>query len=77
MTMDRPTNVTGNPNTTITFMETTEMKRKTLPVLTAAAFVALLGLAGCSDDDGGAEEAGESVDEAVEEAGDEAEEATD
>jgi predicted small lipoprotein YifL len=53
------------------------MKRKTLSLLTAAALVALLSLAGCGDDDGPAEEAGESVDEAVEEAGDEIEEATD
>lgn len=53
------------------------MKRTTIPILTAAAFVALLALAGCSDDDGAAEEAGESVDEAVEETGDAVEEATD
>lgn len=58
-------------------MDTTEMKRKTLPVLTAAAFAALLFTAGCSDDDGAAEEAGESVDEAVEETGDAVEDATD
>ncbi len=77
MTLDRLTNVTGTPDTIITFMEITEMKRKTMSVLTAAAFVALLSLAGCSDDDGAAEEAGESVDEAAEEAGDEIEEATD
>lgn len=75
--MDRFTNVAGAPDTIITLMETAEMKRKTMSVLTAAAFVALLSLAGCSDDDGAAEEAGESVDEAVEEAGDEVEEATD
>lgn len=53
------------------------MKRKPISLLTAAAFAALLFASGCSDDDGAAEEAGESVDEAVEEAGDEVEEATD
>ncbi len=75
--MIRLANVTGTPNTTITYIEVTDMRRKAMPILTAAAFVALLALAGCSDDDGAAEEAGESVDEAVEETGDEIEEATD
>lgn len=36
-----------------------------------------LTLAGCSDDQGPAEEAGEQVDETMEETGDEVEEATD
>lgn len=52
------------------------MKRSGRPLLTAAAFAALLFAAGCSDD-GPAEEAGETVDETVEDAGDKVEEATD
>lgn len=36
-----------------------------------------LTLAGCSDNDGPAEEAGEQIDQTMEEAGDEIEEATD
>lgn len=58
-------------------MEMMKMKRKKMSVLTAAAFIALLSLAGCSDNDGAAEEAGEAVDEAVEDAGDAVEDATD
>jgi len=73
--MDRSTDVSGILNTTATFMEIADMKRNTGYLLTAAAFAALLFASGCSDN--GAEEAGESVDEAVEDAGDEIEEATD
>lgn len=74
--MERLPSVSGIPNTTATLLETAEMKRNAISLVTAAAFTALLLAAGCSDD-GPAEEAGESVDEAVEEAGDEVEEATD
>lgn len=48
------------------------LKRSTVVAL---AFAGLLGVAGC-EDDGAAENAGESVDESVEDAGDAAEEAT-
>ena len=76
MTMERLPSVSGIPNTTATLLETAEMKRNAISIVTAAAFTTLLFAAGCSDD-GPAKEAGESVDEAVEEAGDEVEEATD
>jgi hypothetical protein len=51
------------------------MRNKRLDIVTALAFLSLLGLAGC--DEGAMEKSGEKVDEAVEETGDAIEDAAD